>query len=417
MVRPRVVVVGAGFAGLWAVKALRRAPVEVVLLDRNNYHSFFPLLYQVAAAELEPGDIAHPIRTIIRKQRNATFRLGEVVGVNLQERMVHTAEHQIYYDYLVVGVGSTTRFPDVPGAAEHSFPLRTLDEAVRLRDHILLRFEAAHTMADTEERRANLRFVVVGGGPTGVEFAGALQELINGPIRRDHRGIDPAEVSVIVLEAGPNLIPIFPPNLAAYAGRRLEKRGVDVRIETAVASVDTGGVTLGDGGRIDAATVVWTAGVGGDPRLAGWPLPLGKAGRVPVTATLQLEDHPEVYVTGDLALPESAAPMVAQNALQQGTRAARNIALTVQGRDPEPYSYRDLGNMAVIGRNAAVVHLHSKWGFRGYPAWILWLAVHLFKLIGFRNRLAALISWTGDYLFQDRVARIVLHNDSSPPDP
>ncbi len=406
--QPRVVIVGAGFAGLWAAKALVNAPVDVVVVDRNNYHSFFPLLYQVAAAELEPGDITYPIRTILRRQDNASFRLSEVQGLELDDKMVVTDSGSIPYDYLILGTGSTTEFFGVEGAREHSFSLRTLDEAVALRNHILRSFERAEQAVDSEERRRHLTFVVVGGGPTGVEFAGALQELINGPITRDHRRIAPSEVTIILVEATPGLLSIYPDRLARYARRRLTRMGVEVRTETTVTAVDSTGVALGDGSRIESSTVVWTAGVGGDPVVTAWGLPSARGGRVPVLPSLQLDGHPEVFVTGDLALPPGAAPMVAQNALQQGTHAARNVLRLLADETPEPYVYRDLGNMAVIGRNAAVVHLYNRWAFKGFPAWVMWLGVHLLKLIGFRNRIAAVLSWTGDYFFGDRAARVIL---------
>ncbi|MEA2001667.1 MAG: NAD(P)/FAD-dependent oxidoreductase [Actinomycetota bacterium] len=411
--RQRTVIVGAGFAGLWAAKTLAGAPIDVVVVDRNNYHSFFPLLYQVAAAELEPGDIAYPVRTILRRQDNAYFKLAEVQGLELDRKVVLTNTGPVPYEYLILGLGSTTQYFGVDGAEDHAFSLRTLDEAVALRNHILRSFEAAEHAADMSERSRHLTFAIVGGGPTGVEFAGALQELINGPIAKDHHRIDPADVSVILVEASPGLLSIYPDRLAAYARRRLTKMGVDVRTEMEVTAVDASGVALGDGTRIDSSTVVWTAGVGGDPIVAGWGLPTSKGGRVPVLSTLQLEGYPEVFVTGDLALPQAAGPMIAQNALQQGTQAARNILHLLADEAPQPYKYHDLGNMAVIGRNAAVVHLRSRWAFKGFPAWVMWLTVHLFKLIGFRNRAAAVLSWTGDYLFGDRTARVILEQAGS----
>ncbi len=411
--RPRVVIVGAGFAGLWAAKTLAGAPVDVVIVDRNNYHSFFPLLYQVAAAELEPGDIAYPVRTILRRQGNAEFRLSEVQGLVLDDKVVLTEGGPMSYDYLILGIGSTTQYFGVDGADKHSFSLRTLDEAVALRNHILRRFEAAEQATDSVERRRHLTFVVVGGGPTGVEFAGALQELVNGPISKDHRLIDPSDVSIVLVEATPGLLSIYPNGLADYAGRRLTKMGVDVRTDTPVAAVDVSGVTLADGTTIDTSTVVWTAGVGGDPVVTGWGLPTSQGGRVPVLPSLQLDDHPEVFVTGDLALPRIDVPMVAQNALQQGSHAARGVLRMLSDQAPHPYEYRDLGNMAVIGRNAAVVHLFNRWSFKGFPAWVVWLGVHLFKLIGFRNRTAAVLSWAGDYFFGDRAARVILERSDT----
>ncbi len=410
---PRVVIVGAGFAGLWAAKTLAGSPVEVLVVDRNNYHSFFPLLYQVAAAELHPADITYPVRTILRRQSNASFRLAEVHGLDLDERTLHTDTGPIPYDYLILAIGSTTLYFDVDGAEAHAFPLRTLDEAIELRNHILRTFEAAEQAADKGERRRRATFVVVGGGPTGVEFAGALQELINGPIEKDHPELDRDDISLVLVEGTARLLSIYPARLGEYARRRLGKIGVDVRTDTTVAAVDPDGVTLGDGSRVESSTVVWTAGVGGDQAVSDWGLPTAKGGRVRVLPSLQLDGRPEVFVTGDVALPDSPAPMVAQNALQQGTHAARSILRLEAGQQPEAYAYRDLGNMAVIGRNAAVVHLFNRWGFKGFPAWVMWLAVHLFKLIGFRNRIGALLGWAGDYFFGDRTARVILE----PPDP
>lgn len=404
---PHIVIVGGGFAGLWAAKELDGAPVRVTLVDRNNYHTFFPLLYQVAAAELQPGDIVHPIRAILRRIDNASFRLAEVTGIDVEHRMISTSAGPLHYDHLILGPGSTTGFFGIPGAEDHARPLRTLEEAIALRNHLLGRVEAAHHLGEEERRRA-LTFVVVGGGPTGVEFAGALQELITGPLARDHRGIDLGASRTILLEAAPRILQTFPDRLSAYATRRLEKMGVEVMTGTSVAAIDERRVELGQGTRIETSTIVWAAGVGGPPTLTSWGLPTGRAGRVTVLPTLQVEDHPEIWVTGDAALPEGTAPMVAQNAMQQGRLAARNIVRVLAGDQPEVYRYRDYGTMAVIGRNAAVAHFGKRWRFTGYIAWLMWLGLHIVKLIGFRNRIAALMSWTGDYLFRDRVARLMI---------
>ena len=404
--RPRVVVVGAGFAGLWAVQEFDGAPVDVTLIDRNNYHTFFPLLYQVAAAELQPGDIAHPIRKITRDLDNVSFLLAEVTGVDFAARVVETTSGDVGYDHLILGTGSVTHWLGVDGAQQHAFPLRTLDQAITLRNHILQQVEAAD--AGAEERRRRLTFVVVGGGPTGVEFAGALQELINGPLAKDHTRLDLDRSRIVMLEAAPRLLLAFPERLGAYARRRLERMGVEVRTETAVVAVGAEGVDLEGGERLETATVVWTAGVAGPADLASWGLPTAKGRRVPILPTLQVEGHPEIYVTGDAAFPDTEAPMVAQNAMQQGRLAAANIVRAVHGEPLEGYRYRDYGTMAVIGRNSAVVHFGRRWNFTGFPAWLMWLGLHLFKLIGFRNRIAALLSWTGDYLFRDRVARLII---------
>jgi NADH dehydrogenase len=405
--RPRVVIVGGGFAGLWAAKELARSPVDVTVVDRNNYHTFFPLLYQVAAAELQPGDVAHPIRAILRRQDNAEFVLAEATGLDLAHRRIETSAGPLHYDHLVLGPGSTTNWFGVDGAESHAFPLRTLTEAITLRNHVLTTIEAAHHQSDPA-RAASLTFTVVGGGPTGVEFAGALQELITGPLARDHHAVEISSARIVLVEAGPRLLSAFPERLSAYAKRRLERMGVEVLTETAVAAVDGDGIVLASGDRIASKTVVWAAGVAADADLEHWGLPVGRGGRVDVLPTLHVDGHPEIWVAGDSSLPARSGPMVAQNAMQQGRLAARNIMNVVEGRDLEEYGYRDYGTMAVIGRNAAVAHFGRRWNFTGYPAWLMWLGLHIVKLIGFRNRLAALMSWTGDYLFRDRVARLII---------
>lgn len=403
-----MVIVGAGFGGLWATKALRKAAVEVELIDRHNFHTFFPLLYQVAAAELSPGDISHPVRKIIRKQRNAHFTLAAVTDVDLERKLVATTAGDKPYDYLILAVGSTTRYFGVAGAAEHSFPLRTLEDAVALRNHLLRRFEEAEQLTEAA-RAGQLTFVIVGGGPTGVEFAGALQELINGPLQRDHPRLPTSDARVVIVELGDRLLSVYPDRLSRYAKRRLEKMGVEVRLGSNVAAVDEDGVQLDSSERLAAATVVWTAGVGGPSRLAKWGLDTGAGGRVSVAPDLTVDAAQCVYVVGDSSAPVGAgAPMVAQNATQQGTLAGRNVLRAIAGTTLEEYRYKDLGNMAVIGRNSAVVHLFGRLAFKGYFAWLMWLSLHLAKLIGFRNRVAALLSWAGDYLFRDRVARLIM---------
>jgi NADH dehydrogenase len=429
MERPRVLIVGAGFAGIWAAKVLSKAPVDVTLIDRNNYHSFFPLLYQVAAAELEPGDIAYPVRALTRKMDNVGFRLGVVTAIDTSTNRLsiahpdssptspseaHSAETEfLEYDYAILSPGSATRYFGVEGAASFAWPLRTLDQAIGLRNHILGALERSANIAGTARRSART-FVIVGGGPTGVEFSGALSELIRGPLGRDFG--DLSDVRVIVVEGGPHLLGVYPERLRTYAANRLSRMGVEVMLHSQVAGVGPEQVTLGNGSTIATDTVVWTAGVGGPPDLASWGLPTGRDGTVPVLSTLQLADAHNVYVIGDAGRPPvDAAPMVAQNAQQQGVLAARNILNAIDGGAQEEYRYRDLGNMAVIGRNAAVVHLYNRWGFQGFIAWVMWLTLHLMKLVGFRNRLSALISWAGDYVFSERTARLML--PSVTPDP
>jgi NADH:ubiquinone reductase (H+-translocating) len=408
--RPRVVIVGAGFGGLWAARGLANRPVDVTLLDRNNYHTFFPLLYQVAAAELVPTDIAHPVRSIFRSARNVTVRMAEMTGLDLDARVVETSRGPVPYDHLVLALGSEPSFFDVEGAAEHAFPLRWMDDAVPLRHHVLTRFEAAGT-ADPERRDRLLTFVVVGGGPTGVEYAGALSELIFGPLLKDFPDVAAHQVRIELVEASDTLLRGMPDKLARYATGRLARRRVRVRLGAAVESVEATGVRLADGERIPTDTVVWTAGVRGDPRVGAWGLPVGRGGRVPVTETLSVEGRPEVFVIGDLAYREDGhgqpLPQVAQVAIQQGRRAAANILRILAGEPPEPFRYRDPGMLAVIGRNAAVAHVFGL-AFRGLVAWLLWLGIHISWLIGFRNRALVLLNWGWNYVFFRRAVRLIL---------
>ncbi len=410
MPRPRVVIVGAGFGGMWVARGLANRAVDVTLIDRNNYHTFFPLLYQVAAAELAPSDIAHPVRSIFRRARNVSVRMAEMTGLDLDGRAVDTDHGSIPYDYLALALGSEPNFFGVPGAAEHAFPLRWMDDAVPLRHHVLTRFEAA-AVAEPERRTRLLTFAVVGGGPTGVEYAGALSELVFGPLLEDFPGIEPGDVRIELIEAGDTLLRGMPPKLARYAEERLMRRRVHVRLNAAVQAVEADRVRLGDGSMIPTETVVWTAGVKGDPRIAKWGLPVGRAGRVPVTASLQLEARPEVFVIGDLAYREDSngdpLPQVAQVAIQQGHRAATNILRLASGRAPAPFVYRDPGMLAVIGRHAAAAHVFGL-AFTGWTAWLLWLGIHISWLAGFRNRALVLLNWGWNYVFYRRAVRLIL---------
>ena len=409
--KPRVVIVGAGFGGLWATKALRRAPVEVIPIDRNNYHAFFPLLYQVGAAELAPDNIAKPVRSILRRIRNASFYMAEVTQLDLESKSVHAGGRIVPYDYLILATGSVTNYFGVPGAAEYAFPLRTLEQGVELRNQILTQFERAASEANDDDRRRMLTFTIVGGGPTGVEFSGALSELIHGSLHRDIPTLDMDAVKVILLEATDSLLSSFPRALRDYTLKRLYKLKVDVRLGSAVSRVTADAVHLKEGTVIPTETVIWTAGVRGGEQEGAWGLPIGKGGRVPVLPTLQVEGHPEVYAVGDLSYIEGVErqpPMVAPVALQQRKVAATNIRRQMAGLPPEPFRYRDKGTMAVVGRNAAVAHLFSRWQFVGFFGWIIWLAVHLYQLIGFRNRLVVLTNWAWDYVFLDHVVRLIL---------
>ena len=411
---PRVVVAGAGFGGLWAARALAGEPVEVVLLDRNNYHTFLPLLYQVAAAELGPSDIAYPVRSILRRASNVRFVMAELVGLDLVKRVAKTDQGDLPYDHLVLALGSVPNFFDVEGAAEHAFPLREMKDAIPLRHHILGCFEAASCETEEASRRRLLTFTIVGGGPTGVEYAGALAELVRGPLRRDYLTLSQREVRVVLLEAADGLLQGMPDTLGKYAAGRLGRRSVEVIKNARVASIAPGEVCLDDGTSLSTETVVWTAGVRGDPRLAGWKLPVGRGGRVEITSTLNVERYPEVYVVGDLAwFEQDGKPLaqVAQVAMQQGELAARNILRVLAGQPSESFRYRDYGTLAVIGRNAAVAHMAGR-AFRGFAAWLLWLLVHIVQLIGFRNRALVLVNWAWNYVFFGRAVRLILPTGS-----
>jgi len=407
---PRVVIVGAGFGGLWAARALAGTPVQVLLLDRNNYHTFLPLLYQVAAAELEPEAIAYPVRSILRRMPNTTFALAEVQAVDLASRCLETSAGAISYDYLILAAGSTTHFFGTPGAEANALPLKSMADAIAIRNRVLLSYEKASLESDPERRQQILTFVIVGGGPTGVEFASALAELVNGPLRRDFPFLSSSPARVVLVEAMEALLPGFHPHLQDYAAKRLRRIGVEVLLGAPVTRIDESTVTLKDGTRIAAETIVWTAGVQGILPAARWGFPVVKSGRVAVLPTLQMPDHPEVYVVGDLAYLEQKSaplPMVAPVAIQQGKWAAQNILRQVHGQQPLPFRYRDRGAMVTIGRNAAVVQLGSL-KFTGFPAWVLWLTVHLFNLVGFRNRLVVMLNWAWDYFFFERIARLIL---------
>jgi NADH dehydrogenase len=392
------------------VRGLANEPVDVTLVDRNNYHTFFPLLYQVAAAELGPTDIAHPVRSIFRRARNVSVRMAEMVGLDLNARVVQTDHGPIPYDYLVLALGSEPNYFDVPGAAEHAFPLRWMDDAVPLRHHVLTCFEAAVT-ASAERRRKLLTFTVVGGGPTGVEYAGALSELVFGPLLGDFPSITPDDVRIELIEASDALLRGMPPKLASYAQERLTRRRVSVRLKAVVQRVEADRVQFADGTWLETETVVWTAGIKGDPRVAGWGLPVGRGGRIPVTDRLHLEARPEVFVVGDLAYREDSTgqplPQVAQVAIQQGIRTAANLTRITSGREPVAFTYRDPGMLAVIGRNAAAAHVFGL-AFTGFAAWLLWLGIHISWLVGFRNRALVLLNWGWNYILYRRAIRLIL---------
>lgn len=406
---PRIVIIGAGFAGIWAASGLAKSGARVLLIDRNNYHTFLPLLYQVAAAELQPEEIAYPVRGILRNIQNSNFMMDVVTEIDLSARIVTTAGQAIPYDYLIIATGSITDFFGVTGAAEHTFPLKTLEQGIAIRNHILTCFEFAVHQKERDLRRRTLTFSIVGGGATGVEFAGAIAELINGPLAKDYPEINFGDASIMLLEGSNRLLPGLPGSMGIYALRRLEKMGVKVRLNALVSMITPVEIKLEDGIIIPTETVVWTAGIRGPAENSRWGLPVAGGERVEVLSTLQIAGHPEVYAVGDLAFfatDGQALPMIAPVAVQQGLAAARNIVLQIKGRDPQPFRYRHRGTMVTIGRNAAAVNLAGL-TFTGFPAWLLWLVVHLFNLIGFPNRFFVFIHWALDYFAYDRMVRLI----------
>ena len=414
---PRVVIIGGGFAGLYAAKQLARAPVRVTVLDRRNHHLFQPLLYQVATASLSPANIAAPIRRVLRHQANTTVLLGEVRSVDVNTRTVTLADGTLKYDTLVLATGATHSYfghdeweRDAPG-------LKTVEDAVEIRRRFLLAFEAAERESDPEARRSELTFVVVGGGPTGVELAGAMIEIARRAIPRDFRSVDTTSARVILVEAGERVLPGFSPDLSERARRDLEGLGVEVRVNTRVTAIDASGALVGDL-RIPAANVIWAAGVKASPIGASLGAPLDRAGRVLVGPDLTIPGHPEVFVLGDLACITDAStgqpvPGICPAAVQMGKYSGRVIAEEAarrrRGLEPaprNPFRYRNKGILATIGRNKAVAMLpHSSFG--GLFAWLLWALVHIFFLIGFRNRLLVMLEWAWAYLIFDRGARLI----------
>lgn len=415
----RVVVVGAGFGGLWVVRALADEQVAVHLLDKHNYHTFLPLLYQVAAAELEPGLIARSVRSLVRSQRNVRVAMAAVQHIDLDRQRVHSDGQTFPYDYLILALGSVNHFFAVPGAEANCFTLKSMEEGIALRNHILRCIERASQMAaeSAETRRQLLTFVIIGGGPTGVEYAGALAELLFQPLAKDYPDLDlRREARVILLEAADRLLPGV--GGGEYARKRLVAMGVDVRLNCAVAAITANTVVLADGETIATAAPVWTAGVTGAPLTSEPPLARVRGGRIPVRPTLQTADFDNVFVIGDLAYLEQDGvmlPGVAQVAMQQGVHAAANLGRALRGLPLQLFRYRDKGAMATIGRNAAVARIGGRL-YTGFVAWLLWLAVHIAFLIGFRNRLGVLLNWAWNYIFYERSVRLILPQMSDEPD-
>ena len=403
-----MVILGCGFGGLWAAQGLRKADVDVTVLDRTNHHLFTPLLYQVATAGLSAPSISAPIRHILSEQKNATVLLGEAASVDVAARCVLLEDgDRIPYDRLIVATGSVNPYFGHDAWAAYAPALKTLDDAMTIRRRVLLAFEHAERETDPARRAQWLTFVVIGAGATGVELAGTLAEISRRTLHGEFRRFDPRNTRVVLVEGTDRVLPPYPPELSEKARLQLERLGVTVWLGKLVTDIDAEGVTLGNE-RLVSRNVLWAAGVTSSPLGRSLGVPLDRAGRVPVQADISVPGHPEIFVVGDLAAVEGV-PGIAPAAKQMGRVAARNIVLSLQDKPTKPFAYKDYGQLATIGRNAAVA-MFGRLHFSGYPAWLLWLLAHVYFLINFRNRLTVLIDWAWAYWTFERAARIVFRS-------
>jgi NADH dehydrogenase len=406
---PRVVIVGAGFGGLLAARTLARSPVRITLIDRQNFHTFQPLLYQVATAGLSPGEIAAPIRWILRNRRNIEVLMSEVQDFDLMRRVVKLSDAEIPYDYLIVASGASHAYfghdewePLAPG-------LKTIEDALEIRRRVLLAFELAEREANDEKEQVQLNFVVVGGGPTGVELAGTLAEIAHRALTNEFRSIDPRKTKIVLLEGGPRILPAYPEDLSRSAEEQLKRLGVEVHTSAMVTNVTPAAVHMG-ATQLSAAVIIWAAGVAASPLGKKLGAPVDRAGRVAVNPDLSLPGHPEVFVIGDLATLKDEhgkmLPGVAPVAMQEGKATAHNIAAELRGEPRKNFHYFNKGNLATIGRAAAVAEF-GKIHISGFVAWLSWLFVHIFFLIGFRNRILVMVQWAWSYFTYERGARLI----------
>ena len=405
---PHVVILGAGFGGLRAAQALRKAAVRVTIVDRRNHHLFQPLLYQVATAALSPGDIATPIRRIFRSQKNVEVVLAEVKSIDVEARKIILDDGEVPYDHLIVATGSTHAYFGRDDWEKFAPGLKSIDDATSIRRRVLLAYEAAEREDDPARRQAWLTFVIVGGGPTGVEMAGSLAEISRHVLSRDFRRFDPREARILLVEAGDRILAAFPEDLSAKAQKSLESLGVELKLKGKVTEIDGEGVEI-DGQRLPARTVVWAAGVAASPLSKSLGVPLDRAGRVKVEPDLSIPGHPEIAIVGDLAsLIQDGHPVpgVAPAAMQEGTYAGRRIVRQLAGKPIKPFHYLDKGSLATIGRASAVAQI-GKIHLSGFIAWAMWLLIHIFFLIGFRNRFLVLAQWSWVYFTYDRGARLI----------
>jgi len=411
----RVVIVGMGFGGLRAARTLAGKGMDILLLDRQNYHLFQPLLYQVATAALEQESIAYPIRAMTRGWEGVSFRMAEVCGADFGRKQLFTAEGPVEYDYLILAAGSVTNFFGQSAIEQHAYDLKKLTHAVELRNRILTLFEKASGEKEPAQRRACLTFIIVGGGPTGVEFAGSLQELIRYVLAKDYPELSLGETRIVLVEATDRLLAPFPEELRRYTLERLRRMGVEVLLNTRVSGTDGKQVFFADDTVIPAHTLFWSAGVAAAPLAATFDVPKAANGRIPVEPDLTLADHPEVFIVGDMAYLEQDGvplPMVAPVAMQQGEYAGRAILAKHLDKPVAPFRYRDKGSMATIGRSSAVAMAYGR-TYSGFAAWFVWLALHLMYLVGFRNRLLVLLNWAFYYFFHERQVRLITDEQSS----
>jgi NADH dehydrogenase len=413
---PRVVIIGGGFGGLNAARKLVKLPVQVTLIDRKNHHTFQPLLYQVATAGLSPGEIAAPIRWIMRGHENAEVLLGEVADIDVERKIVKLPDHDIVYDYLIVAAGAGHSYfghdewePYAPG-------LKTIEDAIEIRRRVFLAFELAERQAAAGDKLSPLHFIVVGGGPTGVELAGTLAEISRKVLADEFRTIDPQRTRILLLEGGPRVLPAYPEDLSTSAEEQLKKLGVEVHTSTLVTKIEPGAVDIGET-RLPAAVVLWAAGVAASPLGKKLGVPTDRAGRVLVNPDLSIPEHPEVFVIGDLAALKDEKgkwlPGVAPTAIQQGKATARNIARDLERQPRRNFRYLDKGSLATIGRAAGIAQF-GKAHISGFVAWLAWLFIHIFFLIGFRNRVIVFIQWAWSYFSYERGARLITGDTDLP---
>jgi NADH dehydrogenase len=407
---PHIVIVGAGFGGMETARRLRNAPVQITLIDRHNYHLFQPLLYQIAIAGLVPSQIAYPLRSIFRRQKNLTVHMAEVTSIDFESQYIKMNGSIVAYDYLVLAVGGQTNFFGMSAVEQNGFQLKDIESAVSTRNHLLKMFEKASREVDIDRRKALLTFVVVGGGPTGVETAGALAELITHVLAKDYPQMDLKDVRVLLIEATDHLMGNYPDELRKATVDLLQGKQVEVLLNTKLSDYNGRQITLGDGTQINAHTLIWTAGVRAAELTDRLGVQQAAAGRIRVEPTLQLPQHPEVFILGDAAYFEDEKaqplPMLSTVAIQQGKTTAQNIQRILRGQSAAPFHYKDPGLLATIGRNAAVARI---WGlsFSGFIAWLIWVFLHIYRLIGFRNRLIVLINWAWDYFFYENQVKLI----------